>query len=188
MRNARRVGFGMNEYIAAYRRIASAAYGRTAGFTFEAYADTVAQAIAGDIWRGRQHGFAAPTYSGGTYYMDGRPLNTGDPELWAVGGAVHETEIPFDEGEVGVYTDVLAACELLRDEIFKLQDSGVGDVYIGWWVTQERDDSAVFCFDVSNVVAGEAAGSKYDKAISLGVPVLDENQLLSILETGEVPQ
>ena len=39
----------------------------------------------------------------------------------------------------------------------------------------------------SYVVAGEAAGSKYDKAISLGVPVLDENQLLQILETGEVP-
>ena len=40
----------------------------------------------------------------------------------------------------------------------------------------------------SYVVAGEAAGSKYDKAIALGVPVLDEAQLLSILETGEVPQ
>ena len=39
----------------------------------------------------------------------------------------------------------------------------------------------------SYVVAGEAAGSKYDKAIALGVPVLDENQLLQILETGEVP-
>ena len=39
----------------------------------------------------------------------------------------------------------------------------------------------------SYVVAGEAAGSKYDKAVSLGVPVLDENQLLQILETGEVP-
>ena len=39
----------------------------------------------------------------------------------------------------------------------------------------------------SYVVAGEAAGSKYDKAISLGVPVLDETQLLHILETGEVP-
>ena len=39
----------------------------------------------------------------------------------------------------------------------------------------------------SYVVAGEAAGSKYDKAVSLGVPVLDEKQLLQILETGEVP-
>ena len=37
------------------------------------------------------------------------------------------------------------------------------------------------------VVAGEAAGSKYDKAIALGVPVLDEDALLRILETGEVP-
>ena len=37
------------------------------------------------------------------------------------------------------------------------------------------------------VVAGEAAGSKYDKAVSLGVPVLDESQLLELLETGEVP-
>ena len=40
----------------------------------------------------------------------------------------------------------------------------------------------------SYVVAGEAAGSKYDKAILLGVPVLDENQLLHILETGEIPE
>ena len=39
----------------------------------------------------------------------------------------------------------------------------------------------------SYVVAGEAAGSKYDKAIALGVPVLDEDALLRILETGEVP-
>ena len=39
----------------------------------------------------------------------------------------------------------------------------------------------------SYVVAGEAAGSKYDKAVSLGVPVLDESQLLELLETGEVP-
>ena len=40
----------------------------------------------------------------------------------------------------------------------------------------------------SFVVAGETAGSKYDKAVALGVPVLDEAQLLNLLETGEVPR
>lgn len=39
----------------------------------------------------------------------------------------------------------------------------------------------------SFVVAGEAAGSKYDKAIELGVPVIDEAALLTVLETGTPP-
>ncbi len=39
----------------------------------------------------------------------------------------------------------------------------------------------------SYVVYGEAAGSKYDKAVALGVPTLDERALLNVLETGEVP-
>ncbi len=39
----------------------------------------------------------------------------------------------------------------------------------------------------SFVVAGTAAGSKYDKAIKLGVPVLDEAQLARIFETGQPP-
>ena len=39
----------------------------------------------------------------------------------------------------------------------------------------------------SFVVAGEAAGSKLAKAVSLGVPVLSEADLERILETGELP-
>ncbi len=39
----------------------------------------------------------------------------------------------------------------------------------------------------SFVICGEAAGSKYDKAVALGVPVLTEQDFLRILETGEAP-
>ena len=39
----------------------------------------------------------------------------------------------------------------------------------------------------SFVVAGEDAGSKYDKAVELGVPVLSEEDLVRIIETGEPP-
>jgi len=39
----------------------------------------------------------------------------------------------------------------------------------------------------SFVVAGEDAGSKYDKAVQLGVPVLGEDELARVLETGEPP-
>jgi DNA ligase (NAD+) len=39
----------------------------------------------------------------------------------------------------------------------------------------------------SFVVAGDDAGSKYDKAVELGVPVLDEGDLVRIVETGLPP-
>lgn len=39
----------------------------------------------------------------------------------------------------------------------------------------------------SCVIAGESAGSKYDKAVSLDVPVADESAFLRILETGQAP-
>jgi DNA ligase (NAD+) len=34
------------------------------------------------------------------------------------------------------------------------------------------------------VVVGDAPGSKYDKAVELGVPVLDENGFRDLLENG----
>ncbi|NTU71701.1 MAG: NAD-dependent DNA ligase LigA [Coriobacteriia bacterium] len=39
----------------------------------------------------------------------------------------------------------------------------------------------------SFVVVGEDAGSKYDKAVELGVAVLSEDELVAILETGQPP-
>ena len=40
----------------------------------------------------------------------------------------------------------------------------------------------------SFVVAGEMPGSKYDKAIALGIPILDEDAYLRVIETGEAPK
>ena len=40
----------------------------------------------------------------------------------------------------------------------------------------------------SCVICGENAGSKYDKAVKLGIPILDEREFLTLLETGVLPE
>ncbi len=40
----------------------------------------------------------------------------------------------------------------------------------------------------SYLICGEAAGSKYDKAQALGVPVLSEDDFIALLETGTLPE
>ena len=75
-----------------------------------------------------------------------------------------------------VLTGTLAASGMTRDE------AGARLKAMGAKVSGSVSKKTSF------VVAGEAAGSKYDKAVSLGVPVLDEAALLHLLETGEVPR
>ncbi|WP_242370227.1 NAD-dependent DNA ligase LigA [Adlercreutzia muris] len=75
-----------------------------------------------------------------------------------------------------VLTGTLAASGMTRDE------AGARLRAMGAKVSGSVSKKTSF------VVAGESAGSKHDKAISLGVPVLDEAALLHLLETGEVPR
>lgn len=74
--------------------------------------------------------------------------------------------------------------------------SGKTFVLTGTLPTLERDEAKekirVLGGNVSSsvsaktdyVVAGESAGSKYDKAVELGVTILDEDEFLKLLETG----
>lgn len=75
-----------------------------------------------------------------------------------------------------VLTGTLAASGMTRDE------AGARLKAMGAKVSGSVSKKTSF------VVAGESAGSKYDKAVALGVPVLDEAALLHLLETGEVPR
>jgi DNA ligase (NAD+) len=40
----------------------------------------------------------------------------------------------------------------------------------------------------SFVVVGEEPGGKYDRAVELGVPILSEDDLARVLDTGEPPE
>ncbi len=99
------------------------------------------------------------------------------------------SEMQSKPGQMGISSD-LASSQPLKDMTFvltgtleKRSRSEAGDALklLGAKVTGSVSKKT------SYVVAGANAGSKLTKAQALGVPVLDEDQLEEIIETGEVP-
>ena len=99
------------------------------------------------------------------------------------------SEMQSKSGQMGISSD-LASSQPLKDVTFvltgtleKRSRSEAGDALklLGAKVTGSVSKKT------SYVVAGANAGSKLAKAQALGVPVLDEDQLEEIIETGEVP-
>ena len=99
------------------------------------------------------------------------------------------SEMQSKSGQMGISSD-LASSQPLKDMTFvltgtleKRSRSEAGDALklLGAKVTGSVSKKT------SYVVAGANAGSKFTKAQALGVPVLDEDQLEEIIETGEVP-
>ena len=99
------------------------------------------------------------------------------------------SEMQSKSGQMGISSD-LASSQPLKDVTFvltgtleKRSRSEAGDALklLGAKVTGSVSKKT------SYVVAGANAGSKLAKAQALGVPVLDEDQLEDIIETGEVP-
>ena len=99
------------------------------------------------------------------------------------------SEMQSKLGQMGISSD-LASSQPLKDMTFvltgtleKRSRSEAGDALklLGAKVTGSVSKKT------SYVVAGANAGSKLTKAQALGVPVLDEDQLEEIIETGEVP-
>ena len=99
------------------------------------------------------------------------------------------SEMQSKSRQMGISSD-LASSQPLKDMTFvltgtleKRSRSEAGDALklLGAKVTGSVSKKT------SYVVAGANAGSKLTKAQALGVPVLDEDQLEEIIETGEVP-
>lgn len=99
------------------------------------------------------------------------------------------SEMQSKSGQMGISSE-LASSQPLKDMTFvltgaleKRSRSEAGDALklLGAKVTGSVSKKT------SYVVAGANAGSKLTKAQALGLPVLDEDQLEEIIETGEVP-
>ena len=127
----------------------SIAYGRVFSER-EAFAETLARVLFDDIARGEW---------GGSYYMDGRPVNQNDPELYSVGGAMEG--ITMAKSELKSEDDVKAAVELMREQIMLYQSDSNDPICLGFWVDSASD---ICYFDVSNVVSGFREASQLANA------------------------
>ncbi len=148
-----------------------------------AYPSMDALAAAGEDELAGVYG-VGPKVAHGMWLFFRTPDNTSVIERLRAAGVTmaDEATAPGDEvpqvlaGLTFVLTGTLAHSGMTRDE------AGARLKAMGAKVSGSVSKKTSF------VVAGENAGSKYDKAVALGVPVLDEAQLLNLLETGEVPR
>ena len=155
----------------------------TAELLADAFPSMEALAAAGEGELAEVNGIG-PKVAHGVWLFFRTPDNVSVIErLRAAGVAMAAEVMEVDEavpqvlaGLTFVLTGTLAASGMTRDE------AGARLRAMGAKVSGSVSKKTSF------VVAGESAGSKYDKAISLGVPVLDEAALLHLLETGEVPR
>ena len=89
------------------------------------------------------------------------------PDIWAVAEAT-EAELLAVDGIGGISAHVI--CEFFKDEAKALIETNGGKC------------SGSVSKKTNYVLAGEAAGSKLAKAQELGVPIIDEATLKSMLE------
>ena len=104
--------------------------------------------------------------------MAGATQSPGNPPVTMLPAAVDAEKGPISAlaGKTFVLTGTLPT--LKRDEAKALVEAAGGKV--AGSVSKKTDF----------VVAGEEAGSKLEKALELGVPVIDEAELLKLLEKG----
>jgi DNA ligase (NAD+) len=96
-------------------------------------------------------------------------------EIRSVEGTEEEGALKPLEGLTFVLTGSLSESGMTRDEASEKIEA------LGGKCTSSVSKKT------SYVITGEAAGSKYDKAVKLGVPIMDEAQLLEMLDTKTPP-